>query len=50
MRAFLGPKVEGNNTSLAIRWAIHQLTGELLPDAEPVITSQSGWFLEPLDD
>lgn len=50
MREYLGPKVEAQKTHLAIRWAIHQLTGELLPDADPPITSQSGWFLEPLDD
>lgn len=50
MRAFLGPKVGPDFTSLAIRWAINELTGELLPDAEPSIVSKSGWFLEPLDE
>lgn len=50
MREYLGPKVEPLLTPLAIRWSLHQLTGELLPDAEPPITSRSGWFLEPLDD
>ncbi len=50
MRAYLGPKVMPDSTSLAIRWAIHELTGELLPDAEPSIVSKSGWFLEPLDE
>ncbi|MCX7422317.1 MAG: HEAT repeat domain-containing protein [Planctomycetia bacterium] len=50
MRDYLGSKVEPMITPLAIRWAIHQLTGELLPDAEPSRTSKSGWFLEPLDD
>lgn len=50
MLDFLGPKVSPFATPLAIRWAVHQLTGELLPDAEPPIESRSGWFLEPLDD
>ncbi len=50
MRQYLGPNVEPMLTPLAIRWAIQQLTGELLPDAEPPRTSKSGWFLEPLDD
>jgi hypothetical protein len=50
MRTYLGPTVAPMVTPLAIRWAIHQLTGELLPDAEPSINSRSGWFLEPLDE
>ncbi len=50
MREFMGPTVAPQLTPLAIRWAIHHLTGELLPDAEPPIMSRSGWFLEPLDD
>jgi HEAT repeat protein len=49
MRAFLGPKVGIDPTSLAIRWAIHELTGELLPEPDRPTFSRSGWFLEPLD-
>ena len=49
MRAFLGPQVGIDPTSLAIRWAIHELTGELLPEPERPTFSRSGWFLEPLD-
>ncbi len=49
LRKYLGPKVGPDATSLAVRWAIHELTGELLPDAEPSTYSKSGWFLEPLD-
>lgn len=33
----------------AFGWAIHQLTGEPIPAAEPLIIMQSGWFLESID-
>ncbi|RLT21016.1 MAG: phycocyanin alpha phycocyanobilin lyase [Planctomycetota bacterium] len=50
MRAFLGPVVGPETTSLAIRWAINEITGELLPNAEPMVVTKAGWFLEPLDE
>lgn len=50
MRKFLGPNTELDTTSMAIRWAIHELTGETLPEpARPVNFVKSKWFLESLD-
>jgi HEAT repeat protein len=49
MRQYLGPKVTPVPSSLAIRWAVKELTGESLPQPEPEQVLQS-WFLEPLDD
>lgn len=50
MRKFLGPNTELNPTSMAIRWAIHELTGETVPEPGPPINHiKSKWFLEPLD-
>ena len=34
----------------AIRWAVKEITGEILPDPGPYITGSGSWFLEPLDD
>lgn len=50
MREFLGPAVSPVVTSLAIRWAINEITGELLPNAKPMVISKTGWFLESLDN
>ena len=50
MRKFLGPNTELDPTSMAIRWAIHELTGETLPEPGPPVNYvKSKWFLEPLD-
>ncbi|MBC7818994.1 MAG: phycocyanin alpha phycocyanobilin lyase, partial [Planctomycetaceae bacterium] len=50
MRSFVGPNVGFDPTSMAIRWSIHELTGETLPDPErPVVSAKGNWFLEPLD-
>jgi hypothetical protein len=48
--SYLGTKVTLRPSSLAIRWALRELTGEVLPEPEPARLLQSGWFLEPLDD
>lgn len=34
--------------SYAIRWSIHEITGEEFPELDPVIRGRAGWFLEPL--
>jgi HEAT repeat protein len=34
----------------AIRWSIHQISGEDLPQPDPIRRSRSGWFLEPLSE
>jgi HEAT repeat protein len=49
MLKYMGPKVDLVESSLAIRWAVHHMTGELMPGPERPIKSRSGWFLEPLD-
>ena len=49
IKAFMGPNVIPLPSSLAMRWAIRELTGEELPDPEPSITSKGNFFLEPLD-
>lgn len=43
-------QTEGNNSSLgrSCGWAIMQMTGEPLPDAEASTRHLSGWFSEPL--
>lgn len=50
MRQFLGVKISATPSALAVRWAIQEITGETLPEAEPPIVSRSGWFLEPLEE
>lgn len=49
LRKYMGPKVYGFHSHLAIRWAVEQLTGEILPAPEPEIVSRGEWFLESLD-
>lgn len=49
MKRYMGPKVIPLASSLAMQWAIRELTGEQLPDAEPFNTSRGSFFLEPLD-
>ena len=41
----------GSSLRHACRWAIEQLTGELLPDDGAIVREFfiSGWFLEPID-
>jgi HEAT repeat protein len=51
MRQYLGPQVGLDAKSLAIRWAIHELTGELLPGPKPSRYSvKANWFLQALDE
>lgn len=50
MRKFLGPIGGLDPTSMAIRWSIHELTGETLPEPDPPVNYvKAKWFLEPLD-
>jgi hypothetical protein len=50
IRKFLGPKVAPVGHALAMRWAIHQMTGELLPMPDPVLVSRANFYLESLDN
>jgi PBS lyase HEAT-like repeat len=45
LRGFVGPDQVGS----ACRWAIHELTGEPLPELQPIVREQRGWFLTPLE-
>lgn len=35
---------------LALRWALHRLTGETFPELIPTTISKTSWFLTPIDD
>ena len=50
LRAYMGPTVQAIPSHLAIRWAVRELTGEILPGPEVGPVSVSGWFLESLDE
>jgi HEAT repeat protein len=49
IKRYMGPRVHPLASSVAMQWAIRELTGEQLPDAEPLINSRGNFFLEPLD-
>jgi hypothetical protein len=49
MRRYLGPQPKPLPSSVAIRWAVKELTGEVLPLPESEKILQTGWFLEPLE-
>lgn len=50
LRAVMGSKVEVYLPSVALAWALHELTGETFPDPEPPkVSPPGGWFLEPLE-
>ena len=50
MRKYLGPNIQLDITSMAIRWSIHEITGETFPEPErPVVGAKAKWFLEQLD-
>lgn len=48
MRALLSPAP--TLPSMAIRWGVMKITGEILPNVKPNRYSKSAWFLTPLDD
>ena len=50
IRGYLGSTGSHDPVSLAIRWAIHEITGETFPPLErPKMSAKSNWFLQPLD-
>lgn len=49
MKQHVGATVDHTPTEYATRWAIHSLTGELLPLAPRYEAFDTGWFLEPVD-
>jgi HEAT repeat protein len=34
----------------AVRWSLHEITGEESPPLPPIVQARSGWFLESLDE
>ncbi len=50
MRKYYGPMPGHDPVALAIRWALHEITGETQPELErPTISAKTNWFLQPLD-
>lgn len=49
MRKVLAPMSGPNRYSMAFRWAMKELTGEVIPVPKPTISTRHGWFLEPLE-
>lgn len=49
IRQALGPRGETDRMYLLYRWAMRELTGEILPEPKPTIVTRTGWFLEPLE-
>ncbi len=50
MRKYHGNIIQLGITSIAIRWSIHEITGETFPEPErPVVSAKAKWFLEQLD-
>ncbi|MSR58682.1 MAG: hypothetical protein EXS05_13685 [Planctomycetaceae bacterium] len=50
MRKFYEVILGNNYATFAIRWGVHEITGEWLADPPPPTESRSGWFLESLDE
>jgi HEAT repeat protein len=46
----LGIKPAPNVHGMSIRWALMELTGEFVPEADPPIAARKKWFLEPLEE
>lgn len=49
IRQALSPRGGSGRMYLLYRWALRELTGEILPEPKPIIVPQTGWFLEPLE-
>jgi HEAT repeat protein len=49
MRDWMGPAIDPDQVDLALRWAIHEITGETLPEPLQPPARHGRWFLEPLD-
>lgn len=47
LKKLIGPKASTDPVVLGMRWAIHRMTGELLPIIPATPTEATGWFLEP---
>jgi hypothetical protein len=50
MRSRLDRTAPGDPVCYAIRWSLHEITGEVIPDPDPVGVGRLGWFLEPIPD
>lgn len=50
LRQKFGPTISPDVAGMRYRWALIELTGEVIPEPEPLTIGRSGWFLEPLDD
>lgn len=49
LREFGSPEGASDESSAACNWAVTQVTGETFPPPKTVRTTESGWFLEPLE-
>ena len=49
LEAFYGPRRDVRAVAHACAWAIHEITGNELPDPPVPVHEQLGWFLEPID-
>jgi hypothetical protein len=48
LKELIGPEADAGSDDQSIRWALIQLTGEVVPPADPVEGIDTGWFLEPV--
>ena len=47
-RTLMDQMPDGDVVDLALRWTIHELTGEAVPQPEPPVRKDGIWFLSPL--
>jgi len=49
LRKFMEMESVSTDVGFGCAWAIHEIAGEAIPQAEPFRSSWLGWFLEPID-
>ncbi|MHC4398199.1 MAG: HEAT repeat domain-containing protein [Planctomycetota bacterium] len=49
LRKFAEYDTINSEVGYACSWAIHQITGEPIPEPDAPMTSRMGWFLDPID-
>ena len=49
LRRFLKEESPNGPVGYSCGWAIHQITGEPIPQPDTHVRSRLGWFLEPID-
>jgi HEAT repeat protein len=50
LRRFLKEQTPNDPVGYCCGWAVHQITGEPIPEPKLEEKSQTGWFLEPVED